>query len=245
MFRLGSMISKPTSKREENRARQRQAILTAATDLFAAQGFDGVTMADIAAKAGVVRATVFNYFPSKHSLIEAITEGVFNYYNAIVERALEEEATPVPALAKTLLVHMGEGIEYTREFYRGVFREMLRMRSGLVESDAIAAVRHGAQERLEELMRRGQSRGEIRNDVSAADLARSFDALSLGTILDWLYEREEDSLRERMETTARVFLSGAGCPVAADIPLVPGLLPLAETPTGPGLLDVEDLQRAR
>ncbi len=233
------------SKREQNRARQRAAILAAATELFAAQGFDAVTMVDIANKAGVVRATVFNYFPSKHSLIEAITEGVFAYYNAIVLRALEEDATPVPALAKTLLVHMGEGIEHTRAFYGGVFREMLRMRSGLHESLAIAAVRRDAHAHLEELMRRGQSRGEIRSDVEAAELARSFDALSLGTIVDWLYERPEGSLRDRMETTSRLFLAGAACAIGREVPLVPGLLPLAETPTGPGLLDIADLKRMR
>jgi len=58
------------SKRLEQRIR----IVDAARRLFANHGFDEVTMAEVAAAAGVARATVFNHFGSKHALVEAITE---------------------------------------------------------------------------------------------------------------------------------------------------------------------------
>ena len=219
------------SRREQNRIRLRASILEAATALFASRGFDVVTMNDIAAKAGVVRATVFNYFPSKHSLIEAITEEVFAYYTAIVERALEEADASVPALLTTLLVHMGEGIEHAQQFYSGVFREILRIRAGLGDSTSSQELRSAALGGLETLMERGRRRGELRSDIDARELARGFDALSMGTIIDWLYEQPGGALSDRMQTAATLFLQGAALGDATPVETLPGLVPLAHTPT--------------
>jgi len=220
------------SKRQQNRARQRKIILDAATSLFGADGFDAVTMTDIAAKAGVVRATVFNYFPTKHSLVEAITEDVFAYYTAIIERALQEEDASVPALAKTLFIHMGEGIENASRFYTSFFREVLQIRVGLASDTSPANPRSAALERLEKLMERGQHRGELRADLRASVLARAFDALALGTIIDWLYDESADSLGERMDSSACLFLQGSALATSQAVEVIPGLVPLATTPTG-------------
>jgi AcrR family transcriptional regulator len=62
--------------RDRKKARRRDEIVTAARDLFAQQGIDATTMADIAAAAEVSTPTVFNYFGSKDGiLIAMITEG--------------------------------------------------------------------------------------------------------------------------------------------------------------------------
>jgi AcrR family transcriptional regulator len=44
-------------------------LTAAAIDLFATQGYDEITIADIAATAGVNKRTFFRYFPSKETLI--------------------------------------------------------------------------------------------------------------------------------------------------------------------------------
>ncbi|MDP3195270.1 TetR/AcrR family transcriptional regulator [Tabrizicola sp.] len=62
--------------RDRKKARRRDEIIAAAKDLFARQGIDATTMADIAAAAGISSPTVFNYFGSKDGiLIAMITEG--------------------------------------------------------------------------------------------------------------------------------------------------------------------------
>lgn len=62
--------------RDRKKARRRDEIVSAARDLFARQGIDATTMADIAAAAEVSAPTVFNYFGSKDGiLIAMITEG--------------------------------------------------------------------------------------------------------------------------------------------------------------------------
>ena len=54
--------------RESKKLLMRQVIADEAMRLFATRGFDHVTVAEVAAAAGVSDKTVFNYFPTKEDL---------------------------------------------------------------------------------------------------------------------------------------------------------------------------------
>jgi len=54
--------------RETKKLRTRQEIAEKAMGLFVRRGFDHVTVAEVAAAAGVSEKTVFNYFPTKEDL---------------------------------------------------------------------------------------------------------------------------------------------------------------------------------
>src|SRR5437764_6428159 len=54
--------------RESKKQQTREAIAGTAMGLFATRGFDHVTVAEVAAAAGVSEKTVFNYFPTKEDL---------------------------------------------------------------------------------------------------------------------------------------------------------------------------------
>jgi AcrR family transcriptional regulator len=54
--------------RESKKLWMRQEIADKAMQLFVARGFDHVTVAEVAAAAGVSEKTVFNYFPTKEDL---------------------------------------------------------------------------------------------------------------------------------------------------------------------------------
>ncbi|MDI5938274.1 TetR/AcrR family transcriptional regulator [Micromonospora sp. PTRAS2] len=57
------------SLRERKRERTRQAIVDAAVDLFERHGYEGTTIADIAAAAEIGTRTFFSYFASKEELL--------------------------------------------------------------------------------------------------------------------------------------------------------------------------------
>jgi AcrR family transcriptional regulator len=55
--------------RERKKRQTRETIAQTAMKLFAARGFDAVTVADVARAADVSEKTVFNYFPAKEDLV--------------------------------------------------------------------------------------------------------------------------------------------------------------------------------
>ncbi|KUL21675.1 TetR/AcrR family transcriptional regulator [Actinoplanes awajinensis] len=57
------------SLRDRKRARTRQALVAAATELFESRGYDETTIADIASAAEIGTRTFFSYFPSKEDLL--------------------------------------------------------------------------------------------------------------------------------------------------------------------------------
>ncbi|MER6872101.1 helix-turn-helix domain-containing protein, partial [Amycolatopsis sp. NPDC000673] len=49
----------------------RERLVVAAVDLFAEQGYDATTVAQIAERAGVTKSTFFRHFPDKRELLVA------------------------------------------------------------------------------------------------------------------------------------------------------------------------------
>jgi AcrR family transcriptional regulator len=78
--------SMSTGLRERRKQQTRQAISDMATEMFAARGFDEVTIAQVAEAAGVAKMTVTNYFPRKEDLVfdraEAIVRGLADVIKA-------------------------------------------------------------------------------------------------------------------------------------------------------------------
>jgi AcrR family transcriptional regulator len=56
-------------RRERKKAQTRQALADAALELFAARGYDQVSVKEVADAADVSVTTLFKYFPSKESLV--------------------------------------------------------------------------------------------------------------------------------------------------------------------------------
>jgi AcrR family transcriptional regulator len=63
------MLRAMESRRDRRKRQTRTTIAECAWHLFAARGFDPVTVAEIAEAADVAVGTVFNYFPSKEAIL--------------------------------------------------------------------------------------------------------------------------------------------------------------------------------
>jgi AcrR family transcriptional regulator len=216
-----------SDRHDQRRSAQGARIADAARRLFARRGADDVTMADVAAEAGVARATIFNHFRSKHALLEAITEEVISHYQAMLRNALADAATPTPLLVRALFEQMGAGIEEDRRFYRAVFREIAKIRLGLDEGGVGQRAGEEALGLLVQLLARGQERGELSTTHRAEDLASAFDSLVNGTITHWLFGEAAEPLQQRMQRAAEVFLAPVAVGQAAR---TPGPLPALAPP---------------
>jgi AcrR family transcriptional regulator len=72
----------------------RERLVTAAIDLFADQGYDATTVAQIAERAGVTKSTFFRHFPDKRELLVAGQD--------VLSRLLAEGVAEAPADAAPL-----------------------------------------------------------------------------------------------------------------------------------------------
>ncbi|WP_208415534.1 TetR/AcrR family transcriptional regulator [Saccharomonospora amisosensis] len=83
-------VSQVTSFTQRARASLREELLDAATELLPERGYARLRMADVAARVGVSRQTVYNEFGSKAALVQAValrtlaefTEGIQQRLNA-------------------------------------------------------------------------------------------------------------------------------------------------------------------
>jgi AcrR family transcriptional regulator len=66
----------------------RAAILGAATRLFAAHGFDGTALQDVADAVGVTKPAVLHHFPSKEHIREAVLAAILEHWQRTLPRLL-------------------------------------------------------------------------------------------------------------------------------------------------------------
>jgi TetR/AcrR family transcriptional regulator len=87
------------------RAENERLILEAAEAIFAEAGFKGATTAEIAARAGVPKANLHYYFPTKAALYRAVIERVLTAWLAAAA-CFDESDDPKDALARYISAKM-------------------------------------------------------------------------------------------------------------------------------------------
>jgi AcrR family transcriptional regulator len=148
-----------------------RAILRAAVDLLADEGYGGVTMEGVAVRAGVGKATVYRRWPSKSALV----------VDAIA--ACRESAGPPPdtgSAREDLLAFVRGFMHHLRTSDAG--RVMPALVTELSRSPELArAFRDGLVQprraRVIEAVRRGVERGEVREGIDAEVVADAVVAL--------------------------------------------------------------------
>jgi len=167
------------------------AILEGAAHLFAVEG-DQASMNDVAAAAGVARATVYRYFPNRQALVDALAQAAISDADGRLSAARIDEVAPEEGIARAVrvLVDLGDSL-------------VLLARAG-TRSDTEQFERMLARP-LGQLFERGQSDGDVRSDIASARLTESLIGLVVGLLTSSPPLGKED-----MTTTVTgLFLDGA------------------------------------
>jgi AcrR family transcriptional regulator len=88
--RMGDQDAQPLSLRERMKIESWYAVREAAYKLIGERGFEAVSVEDIAAAAGVSRATFFNYFPNKLAVVRDPAPGEREAWSALFDRPRDE-----------------------------------------------------------------------------------------------------------------------------------------------------------
>jgi AcrR family transcriptional regulator len=89
---------------------KRESILTAATQIFASQGFRGADVQLIADRSGVGKGTVYRYFGDKQDLFWATVDWVVDKLHWHLKRAIANSARPLDQLTAACVAY-GEFFE--------------------------------------------------------------------------------------------------------------------------------------
>ena len=96
-------MAQQTKCRKKTEAR-REAILDAALEEFAAKGYAGARMEDIARRAGVAKGTLYLHFGDKEGLFNGLAESAFAPMHALTKEILDDKT---PTLRERLLRFCG------------------------------------------------------------------------------------------------------------------------------------------
>ncbi len=103
----------------------RSELLRVARELFAARGYAGVSMADIAHKAGLQKSSLFHHFPTKDQLYKEVLDGVLLEVNQSVRDALVEDGASWLARLDASAVAAARSLGGDSTRARLILREML------------------------------------------------------------------------------------------------------------------------
>jgi TetR/AcrR family fatty acid metabolism transcriptional regulator len=185
---------------------KRDAILRAATDVFADRGYFNAQVADVARAAGVAAGTVYLYFRSKDDLLisifergmkEALDEG------RALAAAVRDPRERLRRFARLHLARLGRDrnlaivfqveLRQSTKFMERFSSTLLRDYLGLIR-DAIA-----------DGQREGTFRPDVKPTVAAKTLFGALDEMAT----NWILSRRKYSLEADADLVVDLFLNGA------------------------------------
>jgi AcrR family transcriptional regulator len=165
---------------DEHRRTVHVAILDATAALIAEHGLAAVTMSQIAAQAGIGRATLYKYFPDVEAIVVAWHERQVGDHLAQLTATAAGTADPGERLRAVLLTltELSGGRHHVAGAGHGP-----DLAVPLHRAEHLHRTRHQLHALLTEVIATAAAAGHVRDDVPATDLA-GFAAHALGAAAD-------------------------------------------------------------
>lgn len=153
----------PAPRLRADAARNRARLVSEARAAFAeAEDGASVTMEAVAKRAGVGIGTLYRHFPTRTELMEAVYREHVDELQARADE-LRASRSPWDALAEWLMIFVSSA-----SLKRAVFTELVATVGR--DSDLITHSKASLRETVSELVAAAQQAGEVRDDVTAADV---------------------------------------------------------------------------
>ena len=174
----------------------RKQILEAAELLFRKKGYVDTSIEEIIDLAGCSKSTFYHYFDSKDELSSApdqFDDEYLSWYESVEGKGLD---------AITLLMQLNRVFlkknEMTYDMDRAI--AICRHQVSSKKGDKYLNPTRPYNRIIRRIMQEGQEKGEIRDDISAAELSKIYSMIQRGALFDWcmsggLYSFQEFGMR--------------------------------------------------
>src|ERR687892_1336769 len=184
---------------------KREAILRAATSVFAHNGYFNSKVADIASEAGVADGTVYLYFKSKEDILHSIFDRSVEEALDAARKQIAEVADPKEKLRQIALLHL-ERLGADRDL-AVVFQVELRGTTKFMEEFSAA----GLAEYLgliREVFEEGQAAGVFRRGLKAKLVAKVLFGALDEMATNWILSKRRYKLAPLADEVLDIFLNG-------------------------------------
>ena len=189
--------------RERKKEATKAGILNSAVELINKNGFAETTMQLISKKADVALRTLYNYFPSKESIVAT-------YIHMVVEEQTAEAWDRLMSLDTTyerLLFMCQKSEQWMKENISLTEVYAADPRNYFYGSVTSGIPTSGYEEVVEKVISMGQEQGEVTCAYPASALTRQYISIYYGGVLKWLNDTELD-LFEVFEEGLDIFYCG-------------------------------------
>jgi len=207
---IHSVMAPPAALRRSSAstppAPKREAILRAATDVFAGRGFFNAQVADVARAAGVAAGTVYLYFRSKDDLLVSIFERTMREALADGQQAVASLRDPAERLRRLARLHLARlGRDRNLAI---VFQVELRQSTKFMERFSSTLLREylGL---IRAAIADGQAAGVFRGSLNATAAAKMFFGALDEMATNWILSRRRYSLEADADAVVDLFVNGA------------------------------------
>jgi AcrR family transcriptional regulator len=177
------------------RGSTRDAIVSAALELFRERGFEGTTMRAVADRAGVSVGNAYYYFSSKDELVQGFYDQLVAEHRAQALPRLAGRTDLADRLGTTLHAWITVAEPY-REFAGRFFAVAAQPGNPLSPFSPGSAPSRAAAVDLYQQVLAG-SRGDVDPDL-ARELPELLWLYHLGIVLFWVHDRSPDATRTRL-----------------------------------------------
>ncbi|MCQ4638388.1 TetR/AcrR family transcriptional regulator [Anaerovorax odorimutans] len=171
-------MERQLSRRELNKKKCRARILRASRRLFSSKGYESTTIEDVADRAEVSKATLYNYFPNKESLLIGIAEEELEQVGDLISKDLKDEKNAVEKIRQALELLIVDSIRYI-----SLARKITYLNS--CEESPLYATRMDMIRLFEELVMEGQAQGTLRKDIKTSDIVDIIMGIYLMSQFEW------------------------------------------------------------
>lgn len=163
-----AVLEQKADTRRRDATKTREDILKIATGEFAANGFAGARVDEIAATTATTKRMIYYYFGSKVGLYLAVLESAYAKVRDLEKRIDVEGLSPVDALRQ--LAEFTYDYHTThQDFIRLVQIENIHRAEHIAESPRIQELNSTAIDTIQSIIHRGIAMGIFREDIDALD----------------------------------------------------------------------------